>query len=62
MRGLYAVSVAAGGVLCPDCATEEFDEDLENLTDNDGTHVLDDDDWRHEVDGPCAKCGNEVGE
>lgn len=60
MRGLYAVSVA-DGVLCPGCATEQFGEELENLTDEAGTHVLEDDDWRHEVDGPCLKCGEEVG-
>lgn len=63
MKNLYAVATPKGR-LCPDCAERKFGEELEGDMPDDHTIVIESDDWKHSVDGPCdesPKCLNFVG-
>lgn len=63
MTKIYAVATPKGR-LCPACAEKKFGEDLDNLPDE-NTVVLDSDDWKSQVNGPCdeiSECGTFIGE
>ncbi len=61
-KDLYAVAIDDTRI-CPPCAFKRYgDEFDESALPKEATVVMDDDHWKHQIDGPCADCGDEVSE